>query len=223
MARLALIGDYSPKVMAHVAIPTALVACEFDGEFEWLETAELAQARLQDYDGLWVVPGSPYRQPRAVTDVIRFARENEIPFLGTCGGYQHALMEAAEALWGVDHAAHAEEEPGAEMPVIAPLGCELVEVEGDVLLKPGSRLRAICGVDRLSERYHCRYGFNPLYKVHLETGQLRAAAYDAAGDVRAVELDSHPFFIGTAFQPERAGLRGEAHPLIRAFIDAMRP
>jgi CTP synthase (UTP-ammonia lyase) len=221
MARLVLIGDCSPNVTAHLAIPAALRACQFDGRSKWLETTELARARLQDYAGIWVVPGSPYRQPRAVINAIRFAREHGVPFLGTCGGYQHAIMEVAEAVWGVGRAAHAEEEPEADNPVIGPLGCALVEVDGEVLLAAGSRLRAICGVDRITERYHCRYGFNPTYRCHLDKGPLRATAHDTAGEVRAVELDLHPFFIGTAFQPERAGLRGEAHPLIRAFVHAM--
>src|SRR4051794_4866267 len=111
MARLVLIGDCSPNVTAHLAIPAALRACQFDGRSKWLETTELARARLQDYAGIWVVPGSPYRQPRAVINAIRFAREHGVPFLGTCGGYQHAIMEVAEAVWGVGRAAHAEEEP----------------------------------------------------------------------------------------------------------------
>jgi CTP synthase (UTP-ammonia lyase) len=222
MTRLALIGDYSPNVTAHLSIPTALQACGFDGRFEWLESAELARARLWDYAGLWVVPGSPYRDTRAVIAAIRFAREAGLPFLGTCGGYQHAIMEVAAALWGVGRAVHAEEEPEAANPVIAPLSCALVEVDGDVILEPRSRLRGICGVDRLTERYHCRYGFNAAYQPFLDAGPLRASARDEAGEIRAVELDRHRFFIGTAFQPERSGAGGGAHPVIRAFVRAMR-
>src|SRR3954469_21850027 len=214
MACVALIGDYSPDVTAHVAIPAALGASGFGGTFEWVESRSLGEVNLGRFDGIWVVPGSPYRDGRAVIRAIRFAREAGLPFLGTCGGYQHAIMEVAEALWSIGRAAHAEEEPGAQDPVIAPLGCALVEVDGEVVLKPGSRLRAICGVDRMFERYHCSYGFNPAYRHHLERGSLRAVAHDATGEVRAVELDGHPFFIGTAFQPERSGLRGEAHPVI---------
>ena len=54
-----------------------------------------------------------HSRARGVSDAIRFARERQVPFLGTCGGYQHAIMEAAEAFWGVGRSAHAEEEPGA--------------------------------------------------------------------------------------------------------------
>lgn len=222
MACVALIGDYSPAVTAHAAIPAALAACGFGGRFQWLESRSLSEAHLGHYAGIWVVPGSPYHDGRAVIRVIRFAREAGLPFLGTCGGYQHAIMEAAEAFWGVGRATHAEEEPQAEDAVIAQLGCALVEIDGEVLLGPSSRLRSICGTDRLTERYHCRYGFNPRYQRFLDAGPLRAAARDASGEVRAVELDGHPFFIATAFQPERAGLRGEAHPLVQAFVNALQ-
>src|SRR4051812_17178389 len=144
MACVALIGDYSPAVTAHLAIPMALAACGFRGTYEWLESRSLNEARLSDYAGIWVVPGSPYHDGRAVLRAIAFAREARLPFLGTCGGYQHLIMEVAESCWGVAHAAHAEEEPQAEEAVIAPLGCALVEVDGVVLLEPGSRLRSIC-------------------------------------------------------------------------------
>jgi CTP synthase (UTP-ammonia lyase) len=56
----------------------------------------------------------------------------------------------------------------------------------------------------------------------LESGPLRVAARDLAGEVRAVELDGHPFFIATLFQPERSGLEGRRHPLIEAFVGAVR-
>jgi CTP synthase (UTP-ammonia lyase) len=72
------------------------------------------------------------------------------------------------------------------------------------------------------EEYHCRYGLSREYSVRLANGPLRASAWDADGDVRAVELDGHPFFIATLFQPEQSALSGRTHPLIRAFVHAAR-
>jgi CTP synthase (UTP-ammonia lyase) len=80
----------------------------------------------------------------------------------------------------------------------------------------------IYGVASALEEYHCRYGLSPRLRDRLSSGALRASAWDTAGDVRAVELDGHPFFIATLFQPERAGLAGRLHPLIRSFVDAAR-
>lgn len=104
------------------------------------------------------MPGSPYENTAGVIEAIRFARLRERPFLGTCGGFQHALIEYAQAAWGID-ALHAETNPDAENPVISPLVCGLVEVRGGLRFAPKSRLRAIYGRESASEEYHCRYGF----------------------------------------------------------------
>ena len=224
--RIALIGDYDPSVKAHQAIPRALaLAADRDVEcqWEWLHTSTLTRDpsdQLAGFDGVWCVPASPYANTRGALNAIRFARESGRAFLGTCGGFQHALMEYAEAFWGIT-AAHAEVDPNAVDPVIAPLMCSLVEQAGDLFFEPGSRLSSIYGVASTSEEYHCRYGLNPYYAGRLASGPLRIAARDAAHDVRAIELDGHPFFIGTLFQPERSAFSGRRHPLIRAFVVAV--
>jgi CTP synthase (UTP-ammonia lyase) len=224
--RIALIGDYNPSVKAHQAIPRALALAsegDIDCHWEWVHTSTLTgdlSDRLADYDGVWCVPASPYANPRGALNAIRFARETGRAFLGTCGGFQHAIMEYAEAVWGVA-AAHAETDADAIDPVIAPLNCSLVEQSGELYFEPRSRLASIYGVGSTSEEYHCRYGLNPRYAERLKSGPLRIAARDGAGDVRAIELDGHPFFIGTLFQPERSACSGRKHPLIRAFVVAV--
>ncbi len=95
-----------------------------------------------------------------------------------------------------------------------------MEVSGEVLIVPGSRLARVYGADRAEETYHCRYGLSPRYARLLEEGPLRIVARDRAGEVRAVELDGHPFFVATLFQPERSALAGKTHPLIEAFVEA---
>jgi CTP synthase (UTP-ammonia lyase) len=96
-----------------------------------------------------------------------------------------------------------------------------VEEYGDVFFIAGSRLAGFYGVSSALEGYHCRYGLNANYARHLDSGPLRVSARDAAGDVRAAELDGHPFFVGTLYQPERSGLDGRRHPLIAAFVAAV--
>ena len=224
--RIALVGDYSESVVAHRAIPIALRLAtrtlNADVSWEWLHSRTLANVneQLQQYAGVWCVPGSPYENTQGVIDAIRFARTSPRPFLGTCGGFQHALLEYAQAVWGID-AVHAELDGNAENPVIAPLTCALKEVRGGLRFEPGSRLRKIYDRDTASEEYHCSYGFNPLYVDRLQTGPLKIAARDDESSVRAVELDGHPFFIGTLFQPERAALREQVPPLVKAFVAAV--
>jgi CTP synthase (UTP-ammonia lyase) len=226
MKRIALVGDYDETRVAHRAIPVALKLAvqdlRADVSWEWVPSRELrpsAEARLEPYAAVWCVPGSPYQNTEGVIKAIRLARLQRRPFLGTCGGFQHALLEYAQAVWGID-AMHAETNPDAENPVIAPLVCSLVEVRGGLRFEPGSRLRNIYGRDTANEEYHCNYGFNPLYADRLQTGPLRVAARDDEGGVRAVELDAHPFFVGTLFQPERAALRDQTPPLVKAFVAA---
>lgn len=222
---IALIGDRDPAVVAHQAIPRALALAATPGlAWTWLHTTTLTgnvAAHLEPFDGIWVVPGSPYAGTAGAIAAIRFARETGRPFLGTCGGFQHALLEYAESAWGVAAPAHAELDPGATQPVIAPLTCGLVETDGAIVFEPGSRLAAWHGGDDTVEGYHCSYGLSPTYARRLATGPLRVAARDRDGDVRAVELDAHPFFVATLYQPERAGLAGRRHPLIAAFVEAV--
>ena len=227
MKRIALVGDYDARIVAHRAIPIALKLAgdelRADVAFEWLPSRELrptAEARLEPYAALWCVPGSPYQNTEGVIDAIRFARVRSRPFLGTCGGFQHTMLEYAQAVWRID-ALHAETNPGAEDPLIAPLVCSLVDVRGGLNFEPGSRLRAIYGRDSANEEYHCNYGLNPRYANRLQSGPLKIAARDDDGSVRAVELDAHPFFIGTLFQPERAALREQLPPLVKAFVRAV--
>lgn len=219
---IGLIGDYSQSVPAHRAAPLALQraarALRIEIGFEWVPTEEVTSAsRISRFDGLWCVPASPYRSMEGALLAIRYARENRVPFLGTCGGFQHAVVEYARNVLGWADAEHAETAPDAARAVISPLECALVEVMGPVRLFSGSRIASAYGVSETTEGYRCRYGLNPEFQAALVAGPLRAAADDETGEVRTVELDGHPFFVATLFQPERAALNGGSAPLVVAF------
>ncbi len=225
--RIALVGDYNPAVVAHQAIPDALtLAGRHLGatvEPVWVHTTTVGDnpaARFADVAGVWCVPASPYADTAGALAAIRFAREAAKPFLGTCGGFQHALLEYAHSVLGMRDAAHTETDPTATTPLIAPLTCSLVGETGNVFLLDGSRLRGWYGRPEVVEGYHCRYGLNPAFEAAFAGSDLRVSARDAAGAVRAVELEGHPFFVATLFQPERSALRGERHSLITAFLAA---
>ena len=223
--RIGLVGDFNESVTAHRAIPVALrLAAEQLSQslaFEWLATDAMPEADgLACFDALWCVPASPYRSMDGALRAIRFAREQGLPFLGTCGGFQHAVIEVARHVLGWADAEHAETAPDSGRAVISALVCSLVEVSEQVTLKPGSRIAAAYGRGTATEGYHCRYGLNPAFAEQLTRGPLRATARDEQGEVRAIELDDHPFFVCTLFQPERAALRGEVPPLVLSFVRA---
>ncbi|MGY8998205.1 MAG: CTP synthase C-terminal region-related (seleno)protein [Alphaproteobacteria bacterium] len=227
-ARIALIGDYNVDVPAHRAIPGALeIACAQTGaavEGVWVETASLGEDvahQLSGFDGAWCVPASPYANMEGALDAIRFARESGRPFLGTCGGFQHALIEIVRNVAGRTDADHAESNPDAELAVMTPLACSLVEATGEIHLTPGSRLRDVIAAPTVTEGYRCSYGFNTECEALLSGTGVRFVGFDNDGDPRAFELEGHPFFFGTLFQPERSALAQRSHPLVCAFVSAV--
>jgi CTP synthase (UTP-ammonia lyase) len=224
---IALVGDYSERVTAHSAIPKALeLASATTGcpvSWHWVATDSLGDSPgdiLGGFDAVWCVPASPYADMEGALGAIRYARERLLPFLGTCGGYQHAALEYARNVLEYDQAENAEVNPDAKMPLVAPLTCALVEQNGEIEFVAGSRMAQIYGQTRVVEKYHCSYGIAPRYLNIFNKSALKFTGYDAEGDPRAIELSDHPFFLATAFQPERSALDGHSHPLIEAFATA---
>jgi CTP synthase (UTP-ammonia lyase) len=226
MVRIGLIGEYSPDVVAHRAIPLALgMASELierPVEFDWLRTDVLAggSVDVEQYDGLWCVPASPYASMEGALNTIRYARESDTPFLGTCGGFQHALIEYARNVLGIREADHAESNPDASVLFVTSLSCAMRGTKGIVRLQPGSMAARIYGVDEVLEEYNCSFGLNPHYRDLIEKSDLRISGVDTEDAARVIELTGHPFFLGTLYQPERAARDGIAHPLINAFVRA---
>ncbi|ASR45390.1 hypothetical protein B4V02_01045 [Paenibacillus kribbensis] len=223
---IGLIGDYDVNVVAHVAIPLAiqLAADELGIQFifEWIPTPSLDQdfeQKLSKYHAIWVVPASPYRSMQGALNGIRFAREQQIPFLGTCGGFQHMIIEFARNVVGLAEAEHAEENPDASFILVAPLSCSVSERTHTFRLAPGSKTIDFYDSPEIVEQYGiCNYGLNSEYRSRLENAGLNIVGVDLDGEVRIMELDRHPFFIGTLFQPERSALKSITHPLIKAFL-----
>jgi CTP synthase (UTP-ammonia lyase) len=228
LVKIALVGDYNPTVTAHIAIPKALgLTSQFlnvDLEYHWLGTETITDEKmLESFHAIWCVPASPYKNTNGALKATQFARENAIPFLGTCGGYQHALLEFAHNVLNYKEADHAETNPNATMPLVAPLSCALVETADSVTLKAGSRLAEIYGENKVTEMYRCHYGLNPEYVSLFENSGLVISAVDTKNEPRAMELTNHPFFIGVGFQPERSSLSNQVHPLITAFVASALP
>jgi CTP synthase (UTP-ammonia lyase) len=221
-ATIALVGDRSQTVRAHARIPALVDALRRRETLVldpyWI-ASEDAEGALDGFDGIWLVPGSPYTSADGAIAAARTARERGIPFLGTCGGFQHAVLMLARDICGIGDAAHAEYGPDGEL-VIVELECSLVGHEGAINYEPGSLIQRIMGVERSLERYHCSYGIDRAYIDRLTDHGVHFTAHDDAGDVRALELPDHPFFLGTLFQPELAGDGTRPHPVVRAFADA---
>ncbi|MGW7824969.1 CTP synthase C-terminal region-related (seleno)protein, partial [Streptomyces puniciscabiei] len=219
-ATIALVGDRSPNVVSHTRVPLLLEALATHDRLildaYWIPSEDAAaEGAVRGFDAVWVLPGSPYRSEAGVLAAVRTAREEGIPFLGTCGGFQHALLEFARNVCGLTGVAHAENDPDAADPLIEPLACSLVGHEAAVTIEPGSLAESVIGSARTVERYFCAYGPSRHLDTLLAHG-LRFSGHDEEGQVRVAELPGHPFFLASLFQPELAGDGSRPHPVVRA-------
>jgi CTP synthase (UTP-ammonia lyase) len=228
MIHIGLIGEYNPQVRAHLAIPRALelaahdLGCQFYAD--WVPTVSLGEdteRRLAEYQALWFVPNTPYLSMSGALRALRYAREQRIPTLGTCGGCQYMIIEYARNVLGMSQADHAEDHPEAEVLLITPLVCSNTEITTTCRLTPGSRVAALYGKSEVIEQYGtCNYGPNAEFWPTLLQGGLQITGADADDNARIVEIGGYPFYIGTLFQPERSAFLPAAHPLIRGLLQA---
>ena len=219
---IGIIGDFNPNNPTHTATNDGIQhAAEALGrriEGIWLPTDE--SHAWGGFQGLLCSPGSPYKSLDGALTGIRFARENSIPFLGTCGGFQHLAIEYARNVLGFTAAAHAESDPYASCLFVTPLSCSLVGMTMEVSIKPGSRASVAMGSTRSLEKFYCNFGLNPDYQGQLEEHGLAVTGKDQNGEARILELPSHRFFMGTLFVPQASSVPGNPHPLILALCRA---
>jgi CTP synthase (UTP-ammonia lyase) len=224
---IAIIGDHDASRPTHAATDEALAhaarALGVEVAARWLPThalLELPSGEFDSWAGFCVAPGSPYRSLDGALRAIRRAREGGKPLLGTCGGFQHMVLEFARNVLGRSRAEHAEYAPQAGELVIEPLACSLAGRRATVLLAPGSRAGACYGAAAASEEYRCSFGLAPAWVAPLERAGLRVSGVDENGEARIVELAAHPFQLATLFVPQLASRQEQPHPLIEAFVAA---
>jgi CTP synthase (UTP-ammonia lyase) len=226
---LAIVGDFNPENPSHIATNEAIkhssAALRTSLQSQWVATEELAGSKgpdqLAEFGGLWIAPASPYKSMDGALRAIRWAREQHIPLLGTCGGFQHILIEYARNVLGLTNAEHEESNPGASRLFISRLACSLVGRSMTIRLKPGSMVAGLYGKETAQEEYYCNFGVNPEYVTTLRSGPLRVVGDDDEGEVRVVELPGHPFFLGTLFLPQLRSKPGTPHPVVSGFIKTL--
>lgn len=226
MQKIALIAEYDPSFEPHIATERALRhsadAAGLEIKGDWISTEDLGPGLYDEYQGFWIGPGSPYKNMQKTLDVIRHARENDIPLLATCGGFQHVILEIARNTLGFKDAEHAEYDPYASDLFISELACSLAGREMALSLARGSRAAALYGSTRTVERYYCNFGVNPAYVEELRKAPIRISGSDAEGEIRVVEIPAHRFFIATLFVPQARSTRARPHPLVDGFVRAIR-
>jgi len=221
---IAILGEYSPDFKPHPATNAAIAhsAARLNANVsaDWISTNDISNSLFEKYSAIWVAPGSPYRNMDKTLWAIQYARENDIPCFGTCGGFQHMLIEYARNVLGFDDAQHAEYDPYASNLFISELECSLAGRQMTLQLKAGSRVSDIYRGLQATEEYYCNFGINPVHIPSLNSGPLQVVGSDAEGEVRVIELPDHSFFIGTLFVPQMRSTESNPHPLVTAFLQA---
>jgi CTP synthase (UTP-ammonia lyase) len=229
VVHLAIIGEYDAAFEPHRAVDATIAqvrsARGIDVRAHWISTEAIegdGTAQLAAFDGIWISPGSPYRSLDGALESIRFARERGVPLLGTCGGFQHVVLEYARNVMGLANAQHAEMSPHEGELLITPLTCSPAGQTMPITIDGASRVAGWYGATRAVERYYCNYGLNPDYEAAVEAAGLRVVAWDDGGEPRVVDLPSHPFYIGTLFVPQPSAEPDSPHALVAAFVEAGR-
>lgn len=222
-----IVGDHDQNNLTHGATEEAFehasVSLGLSVRAEWLPTDILkgrAPKALREFDAIFCSPGSPYRSFEGALEAIRFARENGVPFMGTCGGFQHAVIEYARNVLGMAQAGHAEYDPDAPDPFVSALSCSPFGQKMEVEVKPGSKAHGIYATMKVEEEYRCNYGLAPANRRLVEEAGLRVSGTDGDGEARIVELPEHPFYLATLFVPQTRSSLKKPHPLISAFLKA---
>ena len=216
---IALVGDRNPAYASHRELDAVRGMLGDGVTAEWVATDGDRVRDLGEFDGIWLVPGSPYADDGAAYDAVRWARENDVPFLGTCGGLQYAVVEYFRNVLGVAGASHAESTGADVSNVVHPLSCRLQGEERLVRPVVGTRFSRLVKDEAFVGMHYCSYGPGPDEVERLvEAGMVvEATAQDAGAEV--IELPANRFYMLTLFQPHIGALAGEPlHPLLREFV-----
>lgn len=185
---------------------------------------------LGDVDGILVPGGFGVRGVEGKIAAARYARENGVPFLGVCLGFQIATIEIARDVLGLEGADSTEFEPGTKHPVIfiMPEQAGVTQMGGTmrlgaqtVLVEKGSKAEALYGADRISERHRHRYEVNPGYIDRFEEAGWKFTGRSEDGTKMEIgELEGHPYFVASQFHPEFKSRPMKPSPLHQGLVDA---
>ena len=227
LIRIGIIGDFDSQRPSHKATNEALKHCaDYIGinvDIKWVPTESLesdTDKNLSNFDGLWCAPGSPYKSMKGALNAIQFARENDYPFIGTCGGFQHTVIEYAQNKLNLNDVQHEEYNPDASNLFISALSCSLIGETRIIYLSKNSRIYSYYKETEVEERYNCNFGLNSDYQKLIDESGFKVAGTDENNEARILELPQSRFFIATLFQPQLSSVPTNPHKLILAYLNA---
>jgi CTP synthase (UTP-ammonia lyase) len=216
---IALVGDRQPAHASHRELDAVRGQLGEGVTADWVATDSDRVRDLGEFDGIWLVPGSPYADDAAAYSAVTWARENDAPFLGTCGGLQYAVVEYFRNVLGVEDASHAESDGSDASNVVHALACRLQGEQRVVQPVTGTRFSALVADEPFVGMHYCSFGPGASEVERLvEAGMVvEATAEDAGAEV--LELPANRFYMLTLFQPHIGAVAGKPlHPLLREFV-----
>jgi CTP synthase len=237
-ANIAITGKYTELHDSYVSIMESLKAsCGKLGvklKAKWIETTDIENGKarvskaLKGIDGIIVPGGFGPRGAEGKIACIRHARENRIPFLGLCYGFQLATIEYSRNVCGLEKANSTEIDPKTPHPVIDLLpGQRKIYKKGgtmrlgghDVLIVKGTKAQKAYGSLKVRERFRHRWEFTPVFRERIERKGLVFSGHDRSGEIMQIlELRGHPFFMASQFHPEFTTRVLRPNPLFLSFL-----
>jgi CTP synthase len=236
--RIGIVGKYVELHDAYMSVREALYHAGITNNrtvaIEWIQSGDLEKGKgWEQFDGLdgVVVPGGfGERGIEGKIMAARWARENEVPYLGLCLGMQVMCIELARHALGSDEPNSTEFDRATEHPVISlmPDQHELTNMGGTMRLGayparliPGSVAHTAYGQEFISERHRHRWEFNNAYRETLQDAGMVFSGLSPNGRlVEIAEMKDHPFMVGSQFHPEFKSRPNRPHPLFNAFLAA---
>jgi CTP synthase (UTP-ammonia lyase) len=233
--RIGIVGDFDRGKRSHWATEAALFhsAAKLGARVEprWIATPSVVDdgvAQLSGYDGIWGAPGGPVSAD-GMLRAIEHARTSNIPYLGTCAGFQYALIEYTRHVLGIKDADTAENDPTGRNVVITPVECPMPQrtagdprLSGEGVARPvaGTLLEQLTGSRDLQAEYFCSFETNAAFVPRWQEAGLRVAARGPDAEMRALELPQNRFFVATLFQPQLSSSYERPHPIIDGYLRA---
>jgi CTP synthase len=235
---VALVGKYVQLPDAYLSIAEALKHAGFqyntDVRIQWICAEQMEkegpEKLLQDIDGVLVPGGFGERGIEGKIAAARYARENDLPFMGICMGLQCAVIEFARNVCGYEEANSLEFDRESMHPVIhiPPGEAENHDKGGNMRrgkyscrLVTGSKVQQAYGTDEVVERHRHRYEINNEYREEFEAQGMVVSGVSPDGSlIEIIELSDHPWFVGCQFHPEFKSRPNRPHPLFSGFIQS---
>ena len=238
---IAMCGKYTELIDSYKSVLESFVHAGVENSarvnIKWVKTDKItndksASKQFKDVDGILILPGFGSRGSEGKILSSKYARENNIPFLGICLGMQCAIIDFARHVCGLKGANSTEFNKRTKHPVIDLMESQkAIKIKGgtmrlgayDCTIKAGTKTYSAYRSKKISERHRHRYEVNNRYKNRLEkAGMVISGVNDSLGVVETIEISDHPWFVAGQFHPELKSRVNKAHPLFREFIKASK-